>query len=117
MDIVAKVLYSGTMKVLQSSWVILLLLLHLKYQESDVLILLPPQRGLCLQWKPVYTLSCLNLFDFLLFILSGNFAPVDVASMMDGKGVIPENTDYSACVMPPPTKRNKLYALFVIYGI
>ncbi|KAJ6769336.1 SAGA-ASSOCIATED FACTOR 73 [Salix koriyanagi] len=36
-----------------------------------------------------------------------NSAPVDVASMMDGKGVIPENTDYSACVMPPPTKRNK----------
>ncbi|CAK7332853.1 unnamed protein product [Dovyalis caffra] len=36
-----------------------------------------------------------------------NSASIDVASMMDGKGVSPENTDYSACVMPPPTKRHK----------
>eukprot|EP00258_Populus_trichocarpa_P017840 XP_006380028.1 uncharacterized protein LOC7469084 isoform X3 [Populus trichocarpa] len=36
-----------------------------------------------------------------------NSASVDVASMMDGEGVIPGNTDYSACVMPPPTKRYK----------
>ncbi|XP_011034234.1 PREDICTED: uncharacterized protein LOC105132423 isoform X6 [Populus euphratica] len=36
-----------------------------------------------------------------------NSASVDVASMMDGEGVIPENTDYSACEMPPPTKRHK----------
>ncbi|KAJ6911623.1 hypothetical protein NC652_022036 [Populus alba x Populus x berolinensis] len=36
-----------------------------------------------------------------------NSASVDVASMMDGEGVIPENTDYSACAMPPPTKRYK----------
>ncbi|KAL9353380.1 hypothetical protein Peur_056060 [Populus x canadensis] len=36
-----------------------------------------------------------------------NFATVDVASMIVGKAVSPENTDYSACVMPPPTKRYK----------
>uniref|UniRef100_A0A6N2K289 SAGA-associated factor 11 n=2 Tax=Salix viminalis TaxID=40686 RepID=A0A6N2K289_SALVM len=42
-----------------------------------------------------------------LLTASSRNSPVDVASMMDGKGVIPENTDYSACVMPPPTKRNK----------
>ncbi|XP_012069412.1 uncharacterized protein LOC105631831 isoform X5 [Jatropha curcas] len=37
-----------------------------------------------------------------------NLTCVDVASIMDGKGVSPENTDHSACVMPPPTKRSKL---------
>ncbi|KAI5572666.1 hypothetical protein BDE02_10G027900 [Populus trichocarpa] len=36
-----------------------------------------------------------------------NSATVDVASMIVGKAVSPENTDYSACVMPPPTKRYK----------
>ncbi|KAG6764785.1 hypothetical protein POTOM_032271 [Populus tomentosa] len=39
--------------------------------------------------------------------LPRNSASIDVASMMDGEGVIPENTDYSACAMPPPTKRYK----------
>ncbi|KAJ6981099.1 hypothetical protein NC653_024479 [Populus alba x Populus x berolinensis] len=34
-------------------------------------------------------------------------ATVDVASMIVGKAVSPENTDYSAGVMPPPTKRYK----------
>ncbi|KDO75045.1 hypothetical protein CISIN_1g019394mg [Citrus sinensis] len=29
---------------------------------------------------------------------------------MDGSGVSSENTDHSACVMPPPTKRSKLIA-------
>ncbi|XP_015573374.1 uncharacterized protein LOC8262383 isoform X1 [Ricinus communis] len=37
-----------------------------------------------------------------------NPACIDVASIIDGKGVSPENTDHSACVMPPPTKRSKL---------
>ncbi|KAI5572665.1 hypothetical protein BDE02_10G027900 [Populus trichocarpa] len=46
-----------------------------------------------------------------------NSATVDVASMIVGKAVSPENTDYSACVMPPPTKRYKLYAFFVLYGV
>ncbi|XP_057992198.1 uncharacterized protein LOC110647455 isoform X5 [Hevea brasiliensis] len=36
-----------------------------------------------------------------------NPACVDVAFMMDGKGESPEHTDYSACMMPPPTKRFK----------
>ncbi|KAG6757066.1 hypothetical protein POTOM_037367 [Populus tomentosa] len=36
-----------------------------------------------------------------------NSATVDVASMIVGKAVSPENTDYSAGVMPPPTKRYK----------
>ncbi|KAJ6898085.1 hypothetical protein NC652_024803 [Populus alba x Populus x berolinensis] len=46
-----------------------------------------------------------------------NSATVDVASMIVGKAVSPENTDYSAGVMPPPTKRYKLYAFFVLYGV
>ncbi|KAJ6890030.1 hypothetical protein NC651_023723 [Populus alba x Populus x berolinensis] len=36
-----------------------------------------------------------------------NSATVDVASMIVGKAVSPENTNYSAGVMPPPTKRYK----------
>ena len=31
---------------------------------------------------------------------------------MDVSGVISGNIDHSACVMPPPTKRSKLYAFF-----
>jgi hypothetical protein len=61
------------------------------------------------------------LFEYIWFLAficpSGNFATVDVASMIVGKAVSPENTDYSACVMPPPTKRYKLYAFFVLYGV
>ncbi|KAG8658792.1 hypothetical protein MANES_03G190800v8 [Manihot esculenta] len=37
-----------------------------------------------------------------------NPACADVAFMVDGKGESPEHTGYSACVMPPPTKRSKL---------
>ncbi|KAH9765602.1 Sgf11 (transcriptional regulation protein) protein [Citrus sinensis] len=39
-----------------------------------------------------------------------NSACVNIASAMDGSGVSSENTDHSACVMPPPTKRSKLIA-------
>ncbi|KAJ4823069.1 hypothetical protein Tsubulata_009595 [Turnera subulata] len=38
----------------------------------------------------------------------GNSASIDVASMMDGKGLSRENKDHSACVMSRPTKRSKL---------
>jgi hypothetical protein len=51
-----------------------------------------------------------------LIFLKGNSACVDaayVASMMDVSGVSPGNMDHPACVMPPPTKRSKLYAFFV----
>ncbi|XP_021635667.2 uncharacterized protein LOC110631937 isoform X2 [Hevea brasiliensis] len=37
-----------------------------------------------------------------------NPACVDMAFTVDGKGESPEHTGYSACVMPPPTKRSKL---------
>ncbi|KAH9683252.1 Sgf11 (transcriptional regulation protein) protein [Citrus sinensis] len=39
-----------------------------------------------------------------------NSACVNIASAVDGSGVSSENTDHSACVMPPPTKRSKLIA-------
>ncbi|KAL5782382.1 hypothetical protein ACOSP7_007411 [Xanthoceras sorbifolium] len=39
-----------------------------------------------------------------------NSACVDTASVMDASGVSPQNTDRSACTMPPPTKRSKLIA-------
>ncbi|KAJ4722252.1 Sgf11 (Transcriptional regulation protein) protein [Melia azedarach] len=42
--------------------------------------------------------------------VKGNSACVDIAPMMDGSGVSPENTDHSAYVVPPPTKRSKVIA-------
>ncbi|XP_044500098.1 uncharacterized protein LOC123221331 isoform X2 [Mangifera indica] len=37
-----------------------------------------------------------------------NSASVDTASVMVASRVSPENTDHSACVMPPPAKRSKM---------
>uniref|UniRef100_A0A6P4ACI2 uncharacterized protein LOC107426928 isoform X1 n=1 Tax=Ziziphus jujuba TaxID=326968 RepID=A0A6P4ACI2_ZIZJJ len=39
-----------------------------------------------------------------------NSAYVDTKYLMDGSGLSPGNTDHSACVMAPPTKRSKLIA-------
>ena len=59
--------------------------------------------------------SLVNYLNFFFFnnFFKGNPARVDAAPMMDVSGVISGNMDHSACVMPPPTKRSKLYAFFV----
>lgn len=44
----------------------------------------------------------------------GNSAYVDTKYLMDGSGLSPGNTDHSACVMAPPTKRSKLYAFSIL---
>ncbi|XP_073268153.1 uncharacterized protein [Populus alba] len=63
--------------------------------------------GVNLYFCGLHLVSLLWKIFFLCCACLGNSATVDVASMIVGKAVSPENTDYSAGVMPPPTKRYK----------
>lgn len=61
----------------------------------------------------IYSQTLLHLaYFFASTVPLGNIAHSGMESLVDGKQVSPENTDYSVCLMQPPTKRSKLYGFF-----